>query len=261
VTSETASKSLGNTSRTKIGAGEMVTLTCSGGSATWTATAGGRLDSTTGSQVRFFAGDVRASPKITADVTQCKCDISLEVWPPTGFNMTKISKVRHDKQGRPDCGYKTNMFLEPNDVSFHALQVREMDDPFVATGFYLKFNGQGHRTTPGPSPEAIVLQAQPSTGSQVKLVDEVYSGDSGEPIAKGKEAAPANFQYRLVSVPSPAATPGTPPGPATGPTPGPWQKFPAGQEQVAEINAAGDVTLTKGGESATTHVWDKPSTY
>src|SRR5262249_19524079 len=153
--------------------------------------------------------------------------------------------------GRPDCGYLTNMFLEPKDVSFHGLQVHELDDPWVATGFYAKFNGQGHRIPPGTSAEAIVLPAQPSIGSMPKLVDEVYSGDSGIPGTDGREVAPANCEWRLASAPS-----------ATGFTQGNWQKFPPPQqEQVAVIPPAGAVTLTKGTEKATTKMWDKPSTY
>ncbi|MFT3773490.1 MAG: hypothetical protein QM820_49570 [Minicystis sp.] len=247
ITSQTASTTLPNRSRTKIGVGEMVTLTCSTGAATWTTTAGGTLSSTTGSSVRFTAGDAAATPTITATTSGCSCTITLDVVTPSGYTMIAIPsnaspQVRHDVQGRPDCGFKAAMFLLPVDVSFHALEVRELNDPFTATGFYAPFNGKGHRPSGQPSAAAAVLQPKPPLGSRANLVDEVYSGDPGGPVKVGKEEAPARFEFRL----------------AVGP--GPWQSFP-GSTQVASVTAAGDCTVTKAGAKATTHMNDQPSSW
>lgn len=242
ITSETVAVSPPDRTRTKIGVGERVTLTVSGGSATWSVGAGGTLLTTTGSSVVFAAGDQKASVVVTATTSACACSITFQVIPPTSFLMEPVSKKRKHSRGRPDCGFKANMFLLPSDVSFQWIQVRELDDPCVGKGFYLKLDGRTHRKPPGPSAAADVGPVgRGGTPARVNLVDEVYSGDSGEPVSAGTLVCPSRWEYTLKSVTS-------------------WQPIPAGQ-QVAEVKASGVCTLKKAGAEGKTKLSDDDSDY
>jgi hypothetical protein len=149
LTSETVATQPSNRGRTKIGVGEQVDLTVSGGSATWSLSGGGKLSATSGASVRFTAGDRAASATITATAPSSTCTITFTIVEPSGGSMTRYpgTGIKHSIN-RPDVGIQTAIYFLPDDVCFYRLQYHEVDVPCVCTGVYTPFNGVGHDPHP-----------------------------------------------------------------------------------------------------------------
>jgi len=240
LTSETVATQPSNRARTKIGVGEQVDLTVSGGSATWSVSGGGRLSATSGGTVRFTAGDRAASATITAQAPGSTCSITFTIVEPSGVSMTRYpgTGIKHSVN-RPDVGIQTAIYFLPDDVSFYRLQYHEVDVPCVCTGVYMPFNGVGH--DPHPATLSLSQDVVAGLGTKCNAMDSVYSGDPGTPapFAPVVETFPIPYEYKVIG--------------------GAWHRF-ATVNQVCAL-AGTNLTASKAGAAGATTVAAATSTY
>lgn len=212
IVSETVAAQPGSRSRTKIGVGEEVVLTYTGGDATWTVSGGGTILPASGRTVTFRAGERSANPVVTATGAPGVASLAFEVVEPTDFVMeqTPATKVKHTA-GRPDCGFLANLYLLPADVSFQNIEVRELNSRADATGFYQAFDGLTHQPAAQPHSKWFTVGAPaPGRGSVAHLHDTIYSGDTlvGPPFPAGSMVFPITWEFRVAGG-APKAIPST----------------------------------------------------
>jgi hypothetical protein len=194
--------------RTALGLGETVIVRVSRGPASWAVSGAGTETQRDTTWVKVTAGERPGKLTVTATVDGCTCSIEFTVLLPVAhMRQQPDTKTRHSK-GRPTCGFIADLFLEPKEVSFAALKVREQDSLGTAGGFYLPFNGEGHRMPRGSTgQERSVIPPTGATralGSQVDTPgDEIYSGDPRDrptdPITRGSITYPFSWEYRVGS--------------------------------------------------------------
>jgi hypothetical protein len=237
--------------RTVLGVGETVTVRVSSGPASWAVTGEGALQSNDTTSAKVVAGEHRGKLTVTATVNGRTCSIDFEVFTPIAHMRRRLdTTVRHTK-GRPTCGFIADLFLEPKEVSFGALTVREEDSTGTGAGFYASYNGTGHRWPRGSTSRELTVSAPTGgtrdRGSQVVFGDtggdEIWSGDPGSPIAVGSVTWPFSFKYRVS-------------GGAT------WYPIIAVDDQHFEVDAAGTCKGYKAGaEPAVAGLNDDESGY
>jgi hypothetical protein len=229
IRSQTVQTAPADRARTRIGVGEEVQLTAST-AASWSVSGGGTLSATSGTSVVFRAGAQADRATITATAAGSSGSIRLDILEPT-FRMEVAFGVKHT-HGRPDCGFLTQMFLLPADVSFVHVDVREMNSACRADGFYAPFNGSTHQPKEMASSEAFVVRAPgaDTKGSSPDLFDQVYSGDPGGAIIEGRLTHDIVWEFRVR-------------GGSFAPMP---QKT-----QSHVVDAAGNCTTSKAGATAT----------
>lgn len=165
---------------------------------------------------------------ITATAAGCSCTITFQVIEPTSLRFKRSGGIQHTN-GRPDCGFRAQVNLQPDTVSFHNVEIRELNSQATANGFYAPFNGLHHQ----PAAQAhsawfTVRQCIAGQGSPANLLDNIYSGDPGGTAALGHMEFPITWEYRV----------GT----------GAAKAFP-GFVQTHDVDAAGKCTSSKGGET------------
>lgn len=208
ITSQTVATSPTNRARTRIGVGEEVALTVSPAPANWAISAGtGKLSPAAGSHatVRFTADDTAGTVTITATGAGCTCSITFTIVEPSSWTQKRSSGLKHSA-GRPDCGWKGEFYIHPDDVNFYRINFREKDSQAVTTGSYTVFNGVWHGNYPPPdkaSPWLAVTSHTETDGSKVAGVDQVYSGDpmgnagTAPPFTVGTMYFPITMQWRV----------------------------------------------------------------
>src|SRR5579862_4029169 len=204
ITSQTTVTSPPNRARTTIGIGEDVDLTVSPGPGTWSIlSGGGSLASTSGTTVTYTAPDRAATVVVQATGSGCTCTITLKVIEPTSLLFQKDSNFKHTN-GRPDCGYLAKVFVQPDTVSFHNIEIRELNSAATTlSGFY-----------DIPSWRTPMIQHQGATQTQsswlnidpcvvgsgspgIPWKDQIYSGDTLKPIADGTMTFPITWQFHV----------------------------------------------------------------
>jgi hypothetical protein len=239
ITSETTATVPTDRARRTVGVGEEVTLTVAPGPATWTATAGS-VSPSSGTTVTFRAPDRAGSATVTAAGSGCTCQITFTVIEPSGLRMVRESNVRH-AQGHPDCGFLARPNVQPDTVSFHNIEIRELNSQFTGQGYYQPFNGASHQpSTQTASAWFTVGQCSAGSGSPASCLDQVYSGYTNGAVCEGLMTAPITWEFRV----------GT----------GSSKAMPAFEQRHA-VTGAGDCTTSKGGASETTHLNDPTSGY
>jgi hypothetical protein len=103
--------------------------------------------------------------------------------------------------GRPDCGYLGEFYLQPDTVSFKNLEVREKNSKCAADGFYKNFNNTSHQPE-GQTESAWFTMNDCITGkgTPANLDDTIYSGDpggAGPPFEAGTMTFPIVWEYRV----------------------------------------------------------------
>lgn len=252
ITSVTVATSPANRARLRIGVGEEVDLTVSPGPSTWAITGGsGTLTPNSGSQtnVRFTASDLAETVVITATNGSCNCSITFTIVEPSDWTQKRTSSISHSA-GRPDCGWKGEFYIHPNDVNFYRMNFREKDSQAVATGSYAIFNGVWHGSYPLPdqaSPWLAIVGHTEADGSKAGGIDTVYSGDStaantgaAPPFIVGTMYFPITMQWKVGT--------GSPKNFAT-------------SRQEHEIFADGKCESRKGGNTEKRMYNDPPSGY
>jgi len=151
ITSQTVTTLPNNRARTRIGVGEEVNLTVNPGPATWTATPSGLIElppnagtdkSTT---IKIKALDKAGDVTITAKKDTCECSIEFEIITPARFIMTRSpgTNLIHN-HGYPDCGWYGRPYIQPTEVNFYNIYIRERDSQATGTGAYVVLNGHWH---------------------------------------------------------------------------------------------------------------------
>lgn len=212
ITSETVATSPADRARTRIGVGEEVKLTVNPGPATWAITSGNGTLSPAGSQttVTFTAADKAETVVITATGTGCSCTITFTVVEPSGWTMKRKpgTNLRH-VQGRPDCGWRGILFVQPNEVNFYRLEIREKDSKYETKGSYKPFDGVYHGNYPPPdrvSPWITFTMTSHAAadGTPWNGIDTIDTGDPGAgatgaapPFVVGTGRFPITMQWRV----------------------------------------------------------------
>jgi hypothetical protein len=129
--------------RTKLGVGERVVLTVSGGAGNWTVS-GGKLSAKTGTTVTLTAPERPGTSEVTVDVGGTKATLSFTVIAPNVVNMTRVGQ-NHENNSFPNAGMTLQPYFGPDDVNFVNVSFIEDDIGAKATGYWDEFNGIGHQ--------------------------------------------------------------------------------------------------------------------
>jgi hypothetical protein len=201
ITSQTAVSVPADRTRTTIGVGEDVYLTCSEAGVNWTVTGEAALSGTSGASVTLRAGRNAGSVTATATGATCQCSITFTVIAPSAVFMGRAPGTPYKHTlGRPDCGFLGQLFLKPDSVSFINCEVREKNSHCVADGFYLPFNNCTHQpATQNESGWFTMQDCIAGKGTPANLNDNIYSGDpgGGPPWTVGTMTFPIDWEYRV----------------------------------------------------------------
>ncbi|SHN10798.1 hypothetical protein SAMN05192549_104353 [Duganella sacchari] len=229
--------------RTTVGVGEQIDLTYSLGSAAWTTTKG-TLTSPNGQMVTLQAPDRAGSVTVTATGGGCSSTVTFTVIEPSGVLMQRApgTNLAHT-QGIPSVGVRTEIFLQPDTVSFQFIEISEDDCPGLVTGYFVgtPLDGVRHGTH-GAGTWVIVGSPVAGKGSKVIANDTAYTGycNFGTPYSAGTFDWPIPWKFRLN---------------------GGADKVFATVHQRFTINAAGDMTVSKAGANGAAQLNDPTSTY
>jgi len=188
VDTETVATVPADRTRKKVGVGEPVTLTLQPTSlspVSWSILGNGTLSATTGNPVTFTAHDRASTPSITATYGSGSCTVNFTVVEPSGAMIEQEAGtgIRHTTN-TVSCGFKGRPYIQPDDVSFKNIAIREGTVAGVASGYLAPKNGEPHGagTWPGASVGDVVV----GKGSKVNGVDTISSGDyTWTPYADG----------------------------------------------------------------------------
>lgn len=239
LTHETDVTSPTNRQRTKLGVGEKVKLTISptiSGSASWSTSEG--TISGSDNSATFTAPSRSATATVTATINNCSLTKTFTVVEPNGVLMERTGNIRHT-QGLPSTGMQLYIYIQPTDVSFNRIEVREGTCAPVSTGYFELINVGNH-----PNGNFITM-----TSSTIN--------DKGT-LALGLDTA----QISLSTLPPANVRLGTTTWPI------PWLFKVTGESeekefsvvnQVAGLDIAGGMSISKGGASVYSAL-DAPTT-
>lgn len=233
ITSVTTATSPANQARTKIGVGEPLTLTFSSGSATWSVSGGGTLSPASGPTTTFTAPDRTATAVITAQGGGCSCSITFNVVEPSGIVMERVPGTKKNHaQNTASTGFIGQAYIQPADVSFENIQIREQEVNAVGTGCFQQYFAS-HNVGHNPKPDFSSVSAVEGTnGSKVDGQDQVaFSGSKCE----GTITWNIPWEFKVGS--------------------GDAKVF-STVNQVGTFDAAGSVTAAKAGGSASSNFGD-----
>lgn len=210
IKSEAVATSPVDRARKRIGVGEEIELTIDSGSATWAITSGkGKIiPAGNKSKVTFTADETAGNVTITANSSCCQCNVSFTVVEPAGWSMKrKLGTNLKHKNGRPDCGWYGTIYVQPNDVNFYNVKIREKDSSYKGTGSYIGYNGDKHGNYPGPEFASAWLSLTKhsiANGTEMAGKDDIYTGDPGSgvtgtapPFNVGAGYFPIIFQWKV----------------------------------------------------------------
>ncbi len=184
MTTETVATVPANRARTKLGVGEVVTLTlrAEGASGTWSKTGDGTLSSTTGVSVTFTAPSRAATPTVTVTYGGASYSVQFNVVEPSGEIMEPEPNtlVQHF-QGYASVGFIGRAYVTPIDVSFYNIETQEGACGSTRTGYYLALwpDGKDHAAGQWISVGNVV----DGKGSREGATDQVWSGAGTPPPA------------------------------------------------------------------------------
>ena len=176
---------------------------------------------------RFTAGAIKSTVKLIAVDAQMKgyATKTISVLAPNVIKMVTVT-ANPPPSGTVGAGFiATRIRLEPKNVCFEAIMVREGACRAKASGYYLPFNNMQH--DPGPW---VTVQAF----NKVTATDDINSGDPGGSPASGIFEWPIPWEYRLGAVSNPHRI--------------------CEVLHKQEINMLGHVTIYKGGQKAERNV-------
>jgi hypothetical protein len=205
ITSETVRTQPPDRARTDIGVGERVRVTFSLGEADWTLAGGGNLSSDTGATIVYRAPSTAQSVTLTATGGGCTANKTFNIIAPTGVRMR-----RRDTLHRINCvliGMHTDLFILPDTVNFHAIDVRELDSALAASGVFAPLGAIGHISGvvppggPGGAASATTT-VRPEFGTKIDGIDTIFLGfysatPTGPAAAVGRGSWTIPWQYAL----------------------------------------------------------------
>ncbi|MDD2734874.1 MAG: hypothetical protein PHF56_13110 [Desulfuromonadaceae bacterium] len=200
ITSETIMTQPPDRTRTSIGVGERVSVTFSLGDAAWTLAGEGFLSSPTGQTIIYRAPSQAQTVTLTATGGGCTATKSFTIIAPTSVKMrTRDTLHHHDSV---TIGLHTDIYILPDTVNFHAIDVREVDVALVSSGVFAPLAGGGHIRNPPSgvgSAVAATSTVRSGFGTKIDAVDTILLGFLGAlPLAavgRGQWTIP--WQYAL----------------------------------------------------------------
>jgi len=142
------------------------------------------------------------------------------------------------RHGVPSVGFQGLWYIQPVDVSFEGIVVREKHCAAVCTGYFTPQNGQDHV----PGADLTIGAVVAGKGSLANGQDQIQGGDGtiGPPYSAGVFTWPIPWEFQVGS--------GTP-------------RVFATVNHVKAIDAAGTLTLSKGGTTVSKALNDSDSDY
>lgn len=150
-------------SRKKIGVGEQVNLTCNNEVTAWSLLSieSGVLLKTGSHSASFTASDKTVKAMVTATTANGESSVQFIFVEPSAFVMKRVpgSPLLHHN-GFPDCGWLGRPYVEPIDVNFYAIFIRERDSQATGTGPYGGLTGAWHGRYPTGASDWFGIVAQ-----------------------------------------------------------------------------------------------------
>ena len=176
--------------RRRVGVNERVEMTCTA-NATWAATSG-TLNRRAGVSVIWTAPAVAGTSTITATLANGRtCQVTMTTVEPSNRALT-VNSNRAYTAGRAGSGFVANVVIQPTNVSFSRIQVREGAVNSTATGYYdtsLGWNGIAH-------PVGAWLAVNASNSGLIDTVGTNPPGTAG-PFSAGSFDWPIPQDYRV----------------------------------------------------------------
>jgi hypothetical protein len=197
ITSETVAEDPSDRTRTTVGVGEVVKLTFSGASATWSLEGDGGTLVPSGKTATYTASlhDAIETVHAVDTMTHATAELTFTVIEPSGLLFVRVpgspSFIYHH-QGWPDIGYAAEVYVQPDTVNFDAIRVREEDATYSADGYYHWEDGKSHEPWPQPMGFSELV---PGKGWLLADKDDVYSGWQPEPKLPGHETVAIPWSY------------------------------------------------------------------
>ena len=230
-----------NRTRKKHGVGEKDSLTLAGASGsqvTWSLSGPGTLSGTSGNPVTFTAHERASGASVTATYKGKTFSASFTVVEPSGviIEQEQGTGIWHI-QGIPSCGFKGRPYIQPDDVSFENIQIREGEVNAVCSGYFLYENGFPHPV----GPWAPVGSVTAGKGSKVQGIDTIQGGsDNHIPYEDGLFTWTIPWYFKV----------GT----------GSEKQF-ENVDQVKTIDATGKLNISKDGTTKSAELNDPTSNY
>jgi hypothetical protein len=239
ITSKTQAAFPSPKTRTRVGVGELVDLTCSTGSADWTMSPqSGNLSADSGATVTYTAPAGATSVTITAkDSSGATASITFTIVAPTGATWAKIGGSETHTHGKVDIQYQANIFIQPVDVSFEHISVRELQANAVGNGCYAALIAnataagnpvQHQHAGEGQTLMSVQGPTSDSSGSKVSQPDTVGANVDNDKVCNGGWTTTIPLVYAM--------------GPST-----PAQFTTV--DQIVTVTPPGTITVSKGGSS------------
>jgi len=174
---QTVATSPTDRTRKKVGVGEQVTLTLQSSSVlspvSWSISGSGTLSATSGNPVTFTAHERASSPTITATYATKPYTVTFNVLEPSGqiIEQEPGTGVWHI-QGTVSCGFIGRAYVQPTDVSFQYIEVREGTVNGSATGYLSPKANETHSAGDWITVGALTT----GKGSRVGATDTISSG-------------------------------------------------------------------------------------
>lgn len=173
-----------NRARTKLGVGEVTTITLSpvpDCSVSWSLTplGAGELSGASSSGVTFTAHERASNPQIKAEYGNGSWrQVTYNVVEPTSESAVKVPPDDSFPPGAQGAGMRLNITVMPDDVSFRNVEIYEVEGPATnISGYYLQFPSSElfHHPTPtgGPYPNWFRLSVDNKWGD--------HAADANEP--------------------------------------------------------------------------------
>jgi hypothetical protein len=180
-THQTEATSPGNRARVKLGIGEPVVLTVTPGPGMWEAP-GASLSSRKGNQVTMTApgrpGEIEVTVKVGDQTTSVKFTV---IAPSEVHQSVQAGSQQHaapgdlpDGKPLPNAGFKSDIFIGPDDVSFAYIKWLEREVGATGTGSWSGKSGEGH--FPNKTPLGMTKTIVSGKGTKADAFDHCWSG-------------------------------------------------------------------------------------
>jgi len=181
LTHETEARTPANRARTKIGIGEVVTLTVTPGPGMWDVS-GAELNARKGGSVTMTATGHPGKVEVTVTVGSQTCKVTFDVVAPTEVHQqVSGGRTQHaaaaslpDNKPLPNGGFYSDIFIGPDDVSFKNIKFIEREVGAVGSGSWAGKSGEGHG--PNKSPLGMSDTIVAGKGTQADATDHCWTG-------------------------------------------------------------------------------------
>jgi hypothetical protein len=164
--------------RTRLGLGERVVLTVTGGAGNWHVS-GGTLSARAGTTVTMTASQRPGTATVTVDVGGTTRSLDFTVIAPSEVHMVRTG-TSHENNSLPNAAMTGGVYIGPDDVNFVNTTNSEDDIRAKADGCWDEFNGMGH--SPSAAPNPCSNQVVGGLGTHSPGDDNIASGWIPQPV-------------------------------------------------------------------------------